>query len=86
MLPGRRVGHVTGMEAPPPCSPWTDASSAPRGGPLPRRLDSLLFREAQADVVSLNRFLMRLLPRLARGWASSAGNLDCITGTTRCSS
>lgn len=45
-----------------PCSPWTDASAGPRGGPLPRRLCSLLFREAQAYVVNLNCFLIRLPP------------------------
>lgn len=45
-----------------PCSPWTDASAGPRGGPLPRLLCSLLFREAQAYVVNLNCFLIRLLP------------------------
>ena len=43
MLPGRRVGHVTGMEAPPPCSPWTAASSAPPGWAPPQAagLDAL---------------------------------------------
>ena len=56
MLPGRRVGHVTGMEAPPPCSPWTAASFAPWGGPLPRRLDSMLFREAQGRCCRFKSF------------------------------
>lgn len=90
-IPGRshlllacHFGHVAGMEALPPCSPWVDAFAGPRGRPLPRRLYSLLFREAQADVVNLNCFLIRLaFPGL--GWVSSAGNLDCITRTT-CSS
>lgn len=62
-------------EALPPCSPWTDASA----GPLPRRLCSFLFGEAQADVVNLNCFLIRLSP--LPGWVSSARNLDCITTT-----
>lgn len=49
------------------------------GGPLPRRLCALLFGEAQADVVNLNCFLIRLSP--LPGWVSSARNLDCITTT-----
>lgn len=62
MLLGGHVGHVAGMGAPPPHGPWMDALAGPRGGPLPGRLYTLLFGEAQADVVDLNCFLIRLLP------------------------
>jgi len=65
-----------------PAAPGRPPCLLPRGGPLPRRLDSLLFREAKADVVDLNHFLMILSPPLAPVWASTAGNLDCITATT----
>lgn len=57
----------TSLEWAPPCSPWT----APRlllgwKGP-PRQLDLYAVQGAQADVVDLNRFLMRLSPLLAPG-------------------
>lgn len=58
---------AAGMEASPPHGPWMDALAGPGGGPLPRRLYTLLFGEAQADVVNLNCFLIRLLPLPA--WA-----------------
>ena len=64
---GCHVGHVAGMGARAPHSPWMDALAAPWGGPLPGRLCSLLFGEAQADVVDLNCFLIRLSPLPA--WA-----------------
>lgn len=67
MLLGCHVGHVAGMEALPPHGPWMDALAGPWGRPLPRRLYSFLFGEAQADVVDLNCFLIRLL--LLPAWA-----------------
>ena len=47
-------------------------------GPLPGRLCSLLFGEAQADVVNLNCFLIRLSP--FPGWVSSLGTLVASLG------
>lgn len=50
------------------------------GGPSPGGCARLsLFGEAQADVVDLNRFLIRTRP--CRGCVSSAGNWGCIIRT-----
>lgn len=82
MLLGCHVGHVAGMEALPPHGPWMDALAGPRGGPLPRRLYSLLFGEAQADVVDLNCFLIRLLPLPAWAGFHQPGTLAASLGLT----
>lgn len=72
------------MEALLPRGPWTAASADPWGGPLPGQLYSLLFGEAQADVVDLNCFLIRLSPpRPGLGFISREPGLH---HSTRCSS
>ena len=66
-----------------PAAPGRPPRLLPGVGPSPGGWTLCSSGKHKADVVDLNRFLMRLSPLLAPGWASSAGNPDCISTTTR---